>query len=224
VKFAQGVIAGTLVVLVAACGSNAPKNSAPPAAQPSTSAPSTSAPSTSATTPAPNLNSELLAVSDLPTGWSTVPSSGDSSPAPKCLQHAKSGLKATSKAEATFADGANGLPLLDEFLAYLPGQAQSAMTFISHAMSGCGHISLTSDGQTLTGTVGAMSFPAVADQSSAYQMSFSATVSGLSITVGVDLVVFRKAGTVAMILYGDLGTPDIQALRHFVKRAAAKLS
>jgi hypothetical protein len=69
-----------------------------------------------------------------------------------------------------------------------------------------------------------MSFPAVADQSSAYQMNLSATVSGLSITFGIDLVVFRKADTVGMILYGDLGTPDIRALHHFATNAAAKLS
>jgi hypothetical protein len=40
----------------------------------------------------------------------------------------------------------------------------------------------------------------------------------------VALVVFRKADTVAMILYGDLGTPDIHALHTLVQDAAAKLS
>jgi hypothetical protein len=219
VRCSQVVIAGTLVMLVAACGSTAPKNTAPPAAHPSTSAPSTSA-----TVPAPNLNAELLAVSDLPAGWSVVPSSDSSSPAPKCLQNVKSDLKATSKAEATFADGSNGLPVLDEYLAYLPSNGRSAMTVIRHVLSGCGHISVTSGGDTLAGTIGAMSFPAVGDQSSAYQMNLSATVSGLSITLGIDLVVFRKADTVAMIIYGDLGTPDIHALHPLVEDAAAKLS
>jgi hypothetical protein len=55
-------------------------------------------------------------------------------------------------------------------------------------------------------------------------MNLSATVSGVSITFGIDLVVFPKADTVAMILYGDLGTPDINALQHLVLDAAAKLS
>jgi hypothetical protein len=214
VKWSKRVVAGALVVFVAACGSNAPKSNKPPAAQ--------AASSPTAATPA--LNAELLAVSDLPSGWSVVPSTESSDAAPKCLESAKTDLKATSKGEATFVDGSNGLPVLDEFLAYLPGQGQQAMTEISQVMSGCGQITMTSGGQTLSGTVGAMSFPSVADQSSAYQMNLSATVSGVSIALGIDLVAFRKADTVAMILYADLGTPDVQALQTLVQGAAAKLS
>jgi hypothetical protein len=210
-----------LVLLAAACGSNAPADSNAPA---STTPPVAQSSTTPTAAPAPDLNAELLTISDLPAGWSVVPSSGGSSAAPRCLLHAQTGLKATSKAEATFADGSDGLPLLGEYLSYLPGQGQSAMAFLSRRLSSCGHISLTSDGQALTGTMGAMSFPAVADQSSAYQMNLSASVSGLSITLGIDLIVFRKADTVAMILYGDLGTPDIQAVQRIVRHAAAKLS
>ena len=98
------------------------------------------------------------------------------------------------------------------------------MAVISHVLSRCRRISVTSGGHTLAGTIGAMSFPAVADQSSAYQMNLSATVSGLSITLGVDLVVSGRPTQWRMILYGDLGTPDIHALHHLVEDAAAKLS
>src|SRR5262245_34295835 len=157
-KRSAGVIAGALGILLAACGSNSPTATTPPTARTSTQA----------ATRAPNLSAELLAVSDLPVGWSVVPSSSSGSATPKCLQNVQTDLKATSRAEATFED--NGLPVLAEYLAYLPGQGQQAMTAISHLLGGCGQISLTSDGQTLTGTVGAMSYPAVADQSSAYQM------------------------------------------------------
>jgi hypothetical protein len=213
VKYSKGVIAVALLMLIDACGSNAPKAATSPAVHPSTSPAS----------PAPNLNSELLSVSDLPVGWSVVPTT-TSGPTPKCLASVKSDMKATSKAEATFAGGSNGLPVLDEQLNYLPGQGQNAMTFVSHALAGCGHISVTSDGQTLTGTVGAMSFPAVADQSSAYQINLSGTVSGVPITLGLDLFAFRKADTVAIILYADLGTPDIATLQPIVQHAAAKFS
>jgi hypothetical protein len=202
-------------MLLVACGTNAPKSATPPAAH-------TAASATPATRPAPNLSAELLAVNDLPVGWSVVPSSDSSSSTPKCLQNVQTDLKATSKAEATFED--NGLPVLDEYLAYLPGQGQPAMAAISQLLGGCGQISMTSDGQTLTGTVGAMSYPAVADQSSAYQMNLSGSVSGVSLTLGIDMIVFRKADTVAMILYGDLGSPDIAALQQFVQKAAVKLS
>lgn len=212
-KCSKGVIAGALIMFVAACGSSTPKTTSPPAARASASA---------ATLP-PDLKAELLAVSDLPVGWSVVPTT-TSGATPECLANVKSGMKATSKAEVTFAGGSNGLPVLDEELNYLPGQGQLAMTFVSHALAGCGHISLTSDGHTLTGTVGVMSFPALADQSAAYQINLSGTVSGVSITLGLDLFVFRKADTVAIILYGDLGTPDIATLQPIVQHAAAKLS
>jgi len=226
VKYACGVIAGTLVILLAACGSNAPSSITPLAthALNSTSG-GTAHDSTPAAAQTPDLNAELLAINDLPAGWSVVSHSGSGgSPAPRCLQHAKNVLKPVGKAEATFADGSDDIPLLDEFLAYLPGGGQSAMAAISRVLSGCRHISVTSDGTTMTGTIGAMSFPAVADQSAAYQMNLSATASGVSVTFGIDLVVFRESDTVAMILYGDLGTPDIQTLQPIVRDAAMKLS
>jgi hypothetical protein len=216
VKWSTSAIAGALVMLVAACGSNAP-NSA------TATAPAAHA-STSATTPAPNLAAELLSVSDLPAGWSVVPSADSSSATPHCLQNIKTELKATSKAEVTFTDGSNGLPVLDEGLSYLPGQGENALKLVEQILGGCGQISMTSDGTTLTGTVGAMSFPAVADQSAAYQINLSGTVSGLSVTVGIDLIVFREGDTVAVMLYGDLGTPDISVLQPIVQEAAAKVS
>lgn len=213
-KYSREVIALGLVTLLAACGSHAPKN---------TTHPPVSA-STSATTQPPDLNAELLTSSDLPVGWSSVPSAESSASEPQCLDNVKGDLKATSKAEATFVNGSSGLPALDELLNYLPGKGQTAMTVVSQALSGCGQISTTSGGQTLTGTIGTLSYPAVADQSFAYQMNLSGTVSGVSVTLGIDLVVFRKGDTVAMILYGNLGTPDISALQPIVQDAAAKLS
>lgn len=225
VKWSTSVIAGSLVMLAAACGSNAPNSATttPSAADASTKPPAAHA-STSATPPAPDLTAELLSVSDLPAGWSVVPSTDSSnSSTPKCLRALKTVAKATSKAETTFTDGSNGLPELDEFLVYLPGQGKKAMKLVSQILAGCGQLSMTSGGQTLKGTLGAMSFPAVAEQSFAYQLNLSATVSGLSVTVGIDLIVFRKADTVAEILYGDLGTPDISVLQPIVWDAAAKL-
>jgi hypothetical protein len=139
---------------------------------------------------------------------------------PNCLLASETALNAASHAEAAFAYGSSGPPVLDEYLAYVPGQGQNAMTAVSQALSSCGQISMTESGVTLTGTVGSLSFPAVADQSTAYQLNLSAS----SVTLGIDLVVFRKADTVAMIWYADLGTPPSQALQSLVQSAAAKLS
>jgi len=68
-----------------------------------------------------------------------------------------------------------------------------------------------------------MSYPAVGDQSSAWQINLTGTESGISLTVGIDFIVFRKGDTLALIFYGDLGTPDIQTVEHLVQVAASKL-
>ncbi len=54
-------------------------------------------------------------------------------------------------------------------------------------------------------------------------MNLSGTISGISVTLGIDLVLFRKADTVGFIFYADLGTPDILAVQTLVRDAAAKL-
>jgi len=224
VKLSKGVIAGTLVMLVAACGGNTPSssNSTTSGSTPNSADAPTAPASRAATTTPPNLTAELLAAHDLPLGWSAVGNSDAGEP--QCLDNVRSHLNATGKAEATFVGGSSGVPTLEESLFYVPGQAHSAVPLVSRILSGCGRISLRTGGQTLIGTVGSMPFPAVADESSAYQMNLSATVSGQSVTFVIDVVVFRKADTVAMILYADLGTPDTHAVQPLIQDAAAKLS
>jgi hypothetical protein len=101
-------------MLVAACGSNAPASTT----SATTATPATALASTSAQALAP------------------VPVS-------ECLRNVKTDMKAVSKAEATFTDGSNGLPELDESLSYLPGRGEKAMKLIAQVMAGCGQISLS---------------------------------------------------------------------------------
>jgi hypothetical protein len=218
VKFSRVFVAGALVTLVAACGSNAPSGGTTPTSSPASA---TNA-STPVATPAPDLTAELLTTSNLPAGWSPVANSDSGEP--KCLDKVRSELTAISTAQATFVANANGLPDLEESLAYVPGHGQSDVTGASRILSGCGPISMRTGGQSFTGTIKSMPFAAVADQSSAYRMNLSTTVSGQSVRVVIDIVVFRKDDTVAMILYSSPGSPDVQALEHLVHDAAAKLS
>ncbi len=48
-------------------------------------------------------------------------------------------------------------------------------------------------------------------------------VSGQSVTLVFEIVVFRKADTVAIILYANPGAPDIRALKPLVRDAVAKV-
>jgi hypothetical protein len=218
VKFSYGVIAGALVVLVAACGGNPASGSgSTPPANVSTSAAPVSTPTT---TPPPDLNAELLNGSEL-AGWSGQANSDAGEP--KCLDKVRSALGTASKAQATFTHGSNGLPVLEESLYYVPGHGQSDMAVVKQTLAGCGAVTMSSGGATFTGSMGSLLFPAVADQSSAYKMYLSGTISGQSLTLAVDLVVFRKADTVAIILYGNLGSASKQALKPLVRDAAAKV-
>ncbi len=106
---------------------------------PKSSSSSPAAPaSTPVVTPAPDLTSELLSLSDLPAGWSAVGSSDSGEP--KCLDTVRSDLNAVSKAEATYVGGSSGVPDLEESLAYVPGKGQSDMLAVSRVLSGCGHV------------------------------------------------------------------------------------
>jgi len=64
-----------------------------------------------------------------------------------------------------------------------------------------------------------LSFPALGSQSAAYQAS--GTVSGL--TIGVDLVLALKGTQVAVMAYGDVGTPNITQVVALATKAVAKI-
>lgn len=188
------------------------------------STPTSGSPSGPPTT-IPDVKAELLTLSDLPAGWSVNNSNSDSSSsAPKCVQNARNTTGYDkAKAEADFQDGSNGLPALDEEIVYQPGHAQQTMAQFAQVMAGCGKIQFSISGHTLTGTVGQMSFPSLGQQTEPYQINLSTTVSGLDITVGLDLIAIRQGDEIAVIYYGDLGTPDINQVQEFAQKAISKI-
>lgn len=216
---AVGLLA--VVVVAASCGGTRNPTAADHTAA-TTALPGTTPPAT--TTPKPDLKTELIGLSDLPAGWSVDNSSSSSSSTPKCFTSVKTDLHASEKAEASYQDGSNGVPALEEYLAYVPGNGQHAMALVTQVFNSCGQISFTSGGYTFSGTVGQMAFPAMGDQSSAWQINLSTKASGLDITAGVDTIAIRKNDTVCLLLYIDLGTPDIATLQQLAQKAAVKLS
>jgi hypothetical protein len=111
-----------------------------------------------------------------------------------------------------FADG--HLPQLQEGLATGPG-VLAAYNRLNHVLAGCKHFTANDNGQSVTFTVGAMSFPQVGDKSSAYAVSFS--VQGIN--AALDFVLFRVGSTVGVLEYGDTGQPDTGQLQAFVTEA-----
>jgi hypothetical protein len=174
-----------------------------------------------AATPAPaitkaQLKAKALSLSNLPTGWSVDNSSNNSSgPTSGCL----AGLKRIGHGTKVTVSFENGqLPVLEELLANGRGEL-AAYNQLNHILAGCKHFTSTSNGQSVTYTVGAMSFPSVGSHSSAYSVAFS--VQGVN--AGFDIVLFQFGSIVGAIAYGDIGQPDPASVQAYVTEAVNKL-
>jgi hypothetical protein len=177
-------------------------------------------------TTVPNVKAQLLSLSDLPSGWSVDNSPDTNSGAtPDCFKKAKSTTNLTkAKAVAKFQNGSNGIPSLEEDIAYQPGHAQATMAQFAQVMAGCGQITFSAEGHTFKGTVGQMSFPTLGQQTEPYQVNLSTSANGLDVTIGLDLVAIRQGDEIAVLFYIDLGTPDINEVQQFAQKAASKLA
>ncbi len=163
------------------------------------------------------LRAKTLSLSNFPTGWSVDNStSGGAVTRPACLQGFNSSFKHEVKVTVAYTDG--NAPSLQETLESGPGVAARYAAF-KRKLDGCKEINLTSGGQTISGTIGAMSFPPVGSRSGAWAMSL--TTQG--VTVGVDLVLFQAGSIIGDVVYEDLGTPATDELQAFVTEAINKI-
>jgi len=163
------------------------------------------------------LRSKLLTLSNFPTGW-TIDNSASSGGAASggCLAGVKQAPKSETKVSAAFENGQ--LPQFEEEL--VSGSAgKAAYNRLNRVLAGCKHFSVVSGGQNLTFTVGAMSFPTVGNESSAYGVTFS--VKGIN--AGADFVLFRTGSVAGLIEYADIGQPDSSQLQAFVTEAVNKI-
>ena len=155
----------------------------------------------------------------LQTGWSIDNSSSSGGGVGGCLAGAKAlHPRCDTKVTVAYDDGT--VPALQESLIAGPGAKTIFRTF-NRIFSACKHLSVTSsDGSTIPGTIGAMSFPAVGTGSAAY----AATFTSQGINVGADFVIFRNSPSiVGLILYEDLGQPDPSSLQAYVTEAVDKV-
>lgn len=213
-------LAVTATFVLAACsGSTGGSGSAATTSSGGSSAATAPAGTTSA--PAPNVKSQLLSVSDLPTGWAIDNSqdNGDTS-TPPCLRSLKSKLQTTDKAEADFVKGTD-FPALQQQLAYYGTTSTAAgkYTAATGILNNCKDVSFTTDGEKVHGTIGQLSFPKLGEDSTAWQL----VLSQQGITVGIDAVLVHKASELALFLYGDLGTPDTSEFTDIINKALAKM-
>jgi len=164
------------------------------------------------------LQSRLLSVSDLPTGWSPASTSSSSVVlgSTPCLSGLSTEHSGWTNAVAGFVEG-TAIPAIGEVLATGP-KAQQRWQALGRAFAGCRAATLDLAGKKVTSTVRALPFPHVAHVTSAYAWQF--TVSGLKI--GFDLVLFRVGKDVGYLSYADLGAPLTPTVRTYVRAAIAK--
>ena len=204
-----------MVLVLAACGSTGVKQASAP-----TSTSAHGSPSASSSFPPRNLTPQLLTVADLPAGWVAHNASSSGSVNFACLQKLKAAHLSLSKASAGFIQG-SGFPLLQQRVVYYGTSARAITSYTSGVaeLNNCTGVSGTGGGFKFTGSIDALSFPKMGDESSAWQIALSS--DGYSF--GCDVVVVRKGPELTLILYGDLGTPDITAATSLVRTAIAKM-
>jgi hypothetical protein len=161
------------------------------------------------------VDSHLLSISNMPTGWSVDDSINSSSSIP-CLKPIKSPTKDQVKASVAYEDGS--LPEIQEVVAAGHGVVASYKK-LNHVLEDCKSFTYSSGGKKITGNIGPLLFPNVGAHSNAYAINLN--VQGAS--VGADIVVFETGRYVCAVLYENIGVPDLGQARAFVNEAVSRL-
>lgn len=162
------------------------------------------------------LHSKALSLSNMPAGWAVDNSSSGGGISSGCLAGLKRPPGTDTKVSVAYKDGQ-----LPEFLELLASgkRALPAYKELSHVLARCRRFTASGNGQTYNYTVGAMSFPQVGNDSSAYSITFS--VQGVS--GAIYLVLFQVGSIVGAVGYGDIGRPDTSQFQAFVTEAIDKI-
>jgi hypothetical protein len=167
------------------------------------------------------LQAKTLSLSDLPTGWSVDNSSsgGGSANVTGCFRKLVAlgpVPKGLTRARVEYV--MKTLPQMDETLETGKGAPARYIKYRG-ILRNCKSVSYTaSDGTTVKGSVGAMSFPPLGDSSSAYAINL--TASGVSL--GIDVVLFRAGSITGQLLYFDF-SPDATVVQEYATAAVNKV-
>jgi hypothetical protein len=169
-----------------------------------------------------DLKSQLLTVSELPTGWALDNSAANNTndTTPPCLAAVKAKVEPAAKADQDFVKGTD-FPALSQHIGDFGSSSAASSPFsdMTSTLDGCRDVSFTSEGTKITGSIGQMSFAKLGDRSEAWQMVLSAQGQ----TVGIDLVLVQRNRELELLLYGELGSPDVGQFTALASKAVAKL-
>lgn len=165
------------------------------------------------------LKAKALSIADMPSGWSVdnSPQAADPSSLGGCLKSLGAFKKPKGVVQVHVQFGQGSLPAVEEILEAGKGAAVRYDRFIQ-IMSTCATVSTTENGKRVTGSVDAMSFPAVADSSSAYNIHLSAK----GVTVDMDTVYFELGSIDGSVTYESF-SPDEATVQALVTEAINKI-
>ncbi len=172
----------------------------------------------SATRPNP-LSSRVLAITDLPTGWTATPSQASTldQPGSRCLAGAtKHKHPSVVSATASFYDG-TGLPVLGEYLA----QDSSALTSFAadvRSLASCHTLTFSQSGHTFRATITPLPLGLPAAHTVAYTLDFPD--AGLHVVT--DLVLFATSKDFGEVIYADTAAPSANAVVSLTNEAIRK--
>jgi hypothetical protein len=175
-------------------------------------------PETPAVATSAKLSARLLTISQMPIGWSVVPSSGGGGIG--CLKTVlePKGVKQTATAQSDFQNSGGSLEVLEKLATFY--DATTAYKKIVTTLKGCKAVSGTSSGKKVTGTVGAMSFPNYGSASAAFTVTF--TIQGSA--AFEDFLVVREGSVVMGLSEGGSSPINVSQFQGFVSKAMKRLT
>jgi hypothetical protein len=169
------------------------------------------------------LNSALLTLGDLPTGWTTTAPQPDNPEDNICDFDEKTVSQPLADLKVDFQRAETGPFLVQTLQSYEGDGAEKVLSAFLEKFQSCSSWTTTDDkGKQTKWQVSGLSFPKSGDQTIAMRIASEATILGI---LELDFVVIRRGRIINAVGYGELGFKGIDSSQteQFVKRADEKL-
>jgi hypothetical protein len=201
---------------LAGCASNAGGQAQTLAAPPT----QTRATASSAPAPAADLSKALLALDDMPPGWSPQTVSSDSGASPSCVPLKDGAWKhLPQSAEADFEQGQTGPFLIEQLAGGSASQAGAAMRALIKATGECAKFTQKTGSGTNAWSLEPLSFPSYGDATYAFALTIA---SDAGMSAGGDVVIVRKGGVLVQVTVYGIGSVSVSTVEDLVGKAVAK--
>lgn len=163
-----------------------------------------------------DLRAALLAVEDLPTGFTAQAADEGEDDGASCGEDLEETNPAAAKAAASFAGGMLGPFVQEELLAYEPDEAEAVMARGIASVRACQGYT---DDQGQKFNLSPLSFPDLGDETFAARLD----VDGPSLDLVADVVVLRQDDVIAFLFHASTLPVDSVLTERLARTALAKL-